>query len=42
MIPVAMTQIAALFQVDPRTIRRRWKAACLQLAAMLGDDMPTR
>lgn len=33
-------QIAELFGVDERTIRRRWQRACVQLRAILGDDVP--
>lgn len=31
-------EIAALFQVDERTIRRKWSAACKQLRKLLGSD----
>jgi len=31
-------QIAELFQVDERTIRRRWRSVCQQLGESLGDD----
>jgi len=31
-------KIADLFQVDERTIRRRWSAACLKLRARVDDD----
>jgi RNA polymerase sigma factor (sigma-70 family) len=34
-------QIAELFQVDERTIRRRWRAACLQLQRLLGGQLPS-
>jgi RNA polymerase sigma-70 factor (ECF subfamily) len=34
-------QIAALFHVDERTVRRRWRAACLALTERLGGDLPT-
>jgi RNA polymerase sigma factor (sigma-70 family) len=30
-------QIAELFQVDERTIRRRWQSACLQIHQLVGD-----
>lgn len=33
-------QIAELFGVDERTIRRRWKAACLALSAALEGKLP--
>jgi RNA polymerase sigma-70 factor (ECF subfamily) len=33
-------QIAELFQVDERTVRRRWQAACLQLNQLVGDRLP--
>jgi RNA polymerase sigma-70 factor (ECF subfamily) len=33
-------QIAELFQVDERTIRRRWQSACLQLNQLLGEKLP--
>jgi RNA polymerase sigma-70 factor (ECF subfamily) len=33
-------QMAALFQVDERTIRRRWQGACLQLQRLVGDELP--
>jgi RNA polymerase sigma factor (sigma-70 family) len=33
-------QIAELFQVDERTIRRRWRAVCLTLQEKLGADIP--
>jgi RNA polymerase sigma-70 factor (ECF subfamily) len=33
-------QIAELFSVDERTIRRRWKAACLALSATLEGKLP--
>lgn len=31
-------EVAELFQVDERTIRRRWRAACLRLHPALGDS----
>ena len=34
------SQIAELFQVDERTIRRRWQAACLALNKALGGQLP--
>lgn len=34
------TQIADLFQVDERTIRRRWQAACVALNQALGGQLP--
>jgi RNA polymerase sigma-70 factor (ECF subfamily) len=33
-------QIAELFQVDERTIRRRWRAASLKLTGALGGRLP--
>jgi RNA polymerase sigma factor (sigma-70 family) len=33
-------QIAELFQVDERTVRRRWRSACLRLHELLGDRLP--
>ncbi len=33
-------QIAALFQVDERTVRRRWRSACLRLHRELGGRLP--
>jgi RNA polymerase sigma factor (sigma-70 family) len=33
-------QIAELFQVDERTVRRRWHAACVQLNRLVGDQLP--
>jgi RNA polymerase sigma-70 factor (ECF subfamily) len=33
-------QIAELFAVDERTVRRRWKAACLTLHHTLGGELP--
>ena len=35
-------QIAELFQVDERTIRRRWQAACLALNETLRGQLPGR
>jgi RNA polymerase sigma-70 factor (ECF subfamily) len=34
------SQIAELFQVDVRTIRRRWQSACLRLSEQVGGDLP--
>ncbi len=34
-------QIAELFQVNERTIRRRWQAACIQLSRLVGGQLPT-
>jgi RNA polymerase sigma-70 factor (ECF subfamily) len=31
-------QIAELFQVDERTIRRRWASACKKIRAKVGED----
>jgi RNA polymerase sigma-70 factor (ECF subfamily) len=36
----SQAQMAELFQVDERTIRRRWQAACLQLQRLVGDRLP--
>lgn len=33
-------RIAELFQVDERTVRRRWQSAVLLLSAALGGDLP--
>jgi RNA polymerase sigma-70 factor (ECF subfamily) len=33
-------QIAELFQVDERTIRRRWQSACLRLHELVGENLP--
>lgn len=33
-------EIATLFQVDERTIRRRWQAASVRLGEMLGGKLP--
>ena len=33
-------QIAELFQVDERTIRRRWQSACLRLHQLVGENLP--
>ena len=33
--------IAEMFGVNVRTVRRRWQAACLRLSAALGGDLPT-
>ncbi len=33
-------QIAELFQVDERTVRRRWQAACLRLNRLVGEQLP--
>jgi RNA polymerase sigma-70 factor (ECF subfamily) len=33
-------QIAELFQVDERTVRRRWQSACLRLKQLAGDKLP--
>ena len=34
-------EIAALLQVNERTVRRYWNAACLKLSELLGGDVPT-
>lgn len=31
-------QIAELFKIDERTVRRRWQKACANLRALMGDD----
>ncbi len=33
-------QIAELFQVGERTVRRRWRAACLRLHELVGERLP--
>jgi RNA polymerase sigma-70 factor (ECF subfamily) len=33
-------EIAELFQVDVRTIQRRWQSACLQLNRLMGENLP--
>ncbi len=33
-------QIAQLFQVDERTIRRRWQSACMNLHRLVGAELP--
>lgn len=33
-------QIAEFFQVNERTVRRRWQAACLELRRLMGGDLP--
>jgi RNA polymerase sigma factor (sigma-70 family) len=33
-------EIAALFQVDERTVRRRWRSACVRLSDALGGRLP--
>jgi RNA polymerase sigma-70 factor (ECF subfamily) len=33
-------QIAELFQVNERTIRRRWQSACLRLHQLVGENLP--
>ncbi len=34
------TWIAELFQVDERTVRRRWQSACLKLHELLNGEIP--
>jgi RNA polymerase sigma-70 factor (ECF subfamily) len=34
-------QIAELFDVDERTVRRRWQTACHQLTRLVGGNLPT-
>ncbi len=34
-------RIAELFQVNERTVRRRWQAACIQLSRLVGGQLPT-
>jgi RNA polymerase sigma factor (sigma-70 family) len=36
----AQAEVAELFQVDERTVRRRWRAACLTLHDVLGENVP--
>jgi RNA polymerase sigma-70 factor (ECF subfamily) len=36
----SQTQIAELFGVAERTVRRRWQSACLQLNHLVGDRLP--
>jgi RNA polymerase sigma-70 factor (ECF subfamily) len=36
----AQAEIADLFQVDVRTVRRRWQSACLRLNEELGGELP--
>jgi RNA polymerase sigma-70 factor (ECF subfamily) len=36
----AQADIAALFQVSERTVRRWWQSACVRLCDELGDDWP--
>jgi RNA polymerase sigma-70 factor (ECF subfamily) len=36
----SQAQIAELFQVSERTIRRRWQSACLKLHEALGGELP--
>jgi RNA polymerase sigma-70 factor (ECF subfamily) len=33
-------QIAELFQVDVRTVRRHWQAACMRLMDRVGENLP--
>ncbi len=33
-------QSAELFQIDERTVRRRWQSACLKLRQLVGDKLP--
>jgi RNA polymerase sigma factor (sigma-70 family) len=33
-------QVAELYQVSERTVRRRWRSACLQLQHLVGDELP--
>lgn len=33
-------EVADLFQVNERTIRRRWQSACLRLQELLGGEIP--
>jgi DNA-directed RNA polymerase specialized sigma24 family protein len=34
-------QVAELSRVDERTVRRRWRSACLRLGEALGGDFPS-
>jgi RNA polymerase sigma-70 factor (ECF subfamily) len=36
----AQAEIAELFQIDVRTVRRRWRAACLRLGEVLKGELP--
>jgi len=36
----SQAEIAELFQVDERTVRRRWRSACLRLSEALGGRLP--
>ena len=33
-------QVARLLEIDERTVRRRWQAACLRLQELVGDPLP--
>lgn len=35
------SQIAELFNVNERTIRRRWQGACIRLSRLVGGQLPT-
>ncbi|HEY7329052.1 MAG TPA: sigma-70 family RNA polymerase sigma factor [Gemmataceae bacterium] len=37
---LTQVQIADLLQVDERTVRRRWRSACLLLNQMVGGELP--
>jgi RNA polymerase sigma factor (sigma-70 family) len=34
------TEAAAVLDIVPRTVKRRWQSACLKLHEALGDDLP--
>jgi hypothetical protein len=34
-------QVAALSEVEERTVRRRWRSTCLRLGESLGGDFPS-
>jgi len=36
----SQAEIAELLQVDERTVRRRWRSACLRLSEALGGQLP--
>lgn len=38
---LTQAQIADLFQVDERTVRRRWQSACMKLKQLVGGELPT-
>jgi RNA polymerase sigma-70 factor (ECF subfamily) len=36
----SQAEIAELFQIDVRTVRRRWRSACVRLGEVLKGDLP--